>query len=50
MEGKKLKGEAARVPAWVMLPVGLGVGFMVVGWAGAVFGGVIGAFLWRSRA
>jgi hypothetical protein len=38
------------VPPWVMLPVGAGVGFLVGNWPGAIFGGVIGFFLWRSRA
>ncbi|MBT8395548.1 MAG: hypothetical protein HKO65_07100 [Gemmatimonadetes bacterium] len=41
---------AFRVPPFVMLPVGLVVGWMVANWIGAVFGGVIGFFLWRSRA
>ena len=39
-----------RVPAFIMFPVGLLVGWFVADWPGAVFGGVIGAFLWRSRA
>ncbi len=39
-----------RVPAWAMLPVGVGVGWFVASWLGAIFGGVIGFFLWRSRA
>ncbi len=39
-----------RVPAWAMLPVGVGVGWLVANWLGAIFGGVIGFFLWRSRA
>lgn len=38
------------VPPWVMLPVGAGVGYLVGNWPGAIFGGVIGFFLWRSRA
>ena len=36
------------VPPWVMLPVGVGVGYLVGNWLGAIFGGVIGFFLWRS--
>lgn len=43
-------GGGPRVPSWVMIPVGLGVGYFVASWAGAVLGGVIGIFLWRSRA
>jgi hypothetical protein len=39
-----------RVPSWVMLPVGAAVGYFVADWPGAIFGGVIGFFLWRSRA
>ena len=45
-------GDSGRflVPPVAMLPVGLAVGFFVAGWLGAVLGGVIGFFLWRSRA
>ena len=39
-----------RIPAFVMFPVGLAVGWFVADWPGAIFGGVIGFFLWRSRA
>ena len=39
-----------RVPAIVMVPVGLVVGWFVASWPGAIFGGIIGVFLWRSRA
>ena len=39
-----------RVPSWAMLPVGATVGYLVADWPGAIFGGVIGFFLWRSRA
>ena len=55
--GKKETGENTsedaggfRVPSILMFPVGLGVGWVVAGWPGAIFGGVIGFFLWRSRA
>ena len=43
-------GGGVRIPAWVMLPVGLGVGFAAGDILGAILGGVIGFFLWRSRA
>lgn len=43
-------GEGLRVHPLVMIPVGLSVGWLVAGWAGAVLGGIIGVFLWRSRA
>jgi len=47
----ELKGDGGfRVPSIVMIPVGLAVGWFVADWAGAIFGGVIGVFLWRSRA
>jgi len=46
--GKKIGG--VRVPAIAMVPVGLAVGWFVASWAGAIFGGIIGVFLWRSRA
>jgi hypothetical protein len=39
-----------RAPPVLMLPGGLGVGWMMANWIGAVLGGVIGYFLWRSRA
>lgn len=38
------------LPPWVMFPVGAGVGFLAGDWLGAIFGGAIGFFLWRSRA
>ena len=41
--------SGVRIPAFLMVPVGLAVGWMVADWPGAVFGGVIGIFLWRSR-
>jgi len=47
--GPKKAGQV-RVPAIVMVPVGLTVGWFVANWAGAVFGGIVGVFLWRSRA
>jgi hypothetical protein len=43
-------GGGFRVPAFTMLPVGLAVGYFVADWLGAILGGVIGFFLWRSRA
>lgn len=39
-----------RIPPILMLPVGLSVGWLAGDWMGAVLGGVIGFFLWRSRA
>ncbi len=50
VEGSKRQPGGPRVPSWVMIPVGLGVGWLVASWAGALFGGAIGVFLWRSRA
>jgi hypothetical protein len=47
----ELKGESDfRIPSIVMIPVGLAVGYFVAHWPGAIFGGIIGVFLWRSRA
>ena len=43
-------GGGFRVPSIVMVPVGLVVGLVVANWPGAIFGGLIGVFLWRSRA
>ena len=48
-DGPEAKG-GFRVPSMVMVPVGLAVGWIVGNWMGANFGGVIGLFLWRSRA
>ena len=39
-----------RIPAILMVPVGLCVGWMVGDVLGAALGAVIGVFLWRSRA
>ena len=47
--GPKRKA-GVRVPPIVMVPVGLAVGWLTAGWAGAVFGGIVGVLLWRSRA
>lgn len=38
-----------RIPPVLMVPVGMAVGWMVATWSGALFGGIIGVFLWRSR-
>lgn len=47
----ELKGDDGfRVPSIVMVPVGLAVGWFVAGWLGATLGGILGIFLWRSRA
>ncbi len=43
-------GSGLRIPAFLMVPVGLGVGWAAGHWMGAILGGVIGFFLWRSRA
>ena len=43
-------GGGFRVPSIVMVPVGVVVGFVAANWLGAIFGGLIGVFLWRSRA
>jgi hypothetical protein len=47
--GTRRKG-GLRVPSYVMVPVGLAVGWFVASWPGAIFGGIVGVFLWRSRA
>lgn len=49
-DGKTDKAGAFRIPPILMVPVGLAVGWMVADWPGAIFGGLIGVFLWRSRA
>jgi len=49
-KGRRVEGNGFRVPSFVMLPVGLAVGWFVAGWPGAIFGGIVGGFLWRSRA
>ena len=49
-KAEKTNASGFRIPSIFMVPVGLGVGWLVASWPGAVFGGVIGVFLWRSRA
>jgi hypothetical protein len=50
-EGKGQAGNSGgfRIPAILMVPVGAIVGWLVGNWPGAILGGVIGIFLWRSR-
>jgi hypothetical protein len=48
--GAKGSPGGMRIPSIVMVPVGLAVGWFVAGWPGAVFGGVVGILVWRSRA
>ena len=50
-EGGKRPGVGGgfRVPAFVMIPVLIGVCWFVADWLGAIFGGVVGFLLWRSR-
>jgi hypothetical protein len=48
MEPKRSPGF--RVPPIVMVPLGLAVGWLMAGWGGALFGGVMGVLLWRSRS
>jgi len=53
--GGKKAGERAgssggfRVPGIVVVPVLIGVCWFVADWPGAIFGGVAGFFLWRTR-
>lgn len=42
--------KQGRIPPVTMLFVGAGVGFLMASWWGLAFGGVVGFFLWRSRA
>ncbi|MEQ9569045.1 MAG: hypothetical protein RLN75_02555 [Longimicrobiales bacterium] len=37
------------VPWWGLTLAGAGVGFVVAGWPGAVFGGLLGFFAWKLR-
>jgi len=39
-----------RIPPIAMVPICSLVGWVAANWAGAIFGGIIGIFLWRSRA
>jgi len=50
--GSPKPGESGgfRIPSILMVPVGGAVGYLVAAWPGALFGGLIGVFLWRSRA
>ena len=49
-EGQPENSGGFRIPAVLMVPAGLSVGWVVANWPGAIFGCVIGIFLWRSRA
>ena len=49
-DDEKRGGGGIRVPSIVMIPVGVAVGWIAANWLGAIFGGIIGLFLWRSRA
>jgi len=47
---KLRRPKQGTIPPVTMLFVGAAVGFAVAGWWGLAFGGVLGFFLWRSRA
>jgi hypothetical protein len=49
-DGYSKRQGGLRVPPASMLPVGMAVGWLMADWVGAILGGVIGFFLWRSRA
>ena len=51
-KGEKGSGTQGgfRVPGIVVVPVLIGVCWFVAGWLGAILGGVVGFFLWRSRS
>jgi hypothetical protein len=38
-----------RAPGWVVPIVAAGSGWVFAGWPGALFGAVVGTFIWRSR-
>ena len=37
------------VPWWALTALGAGVGWLVAGWPGLVFGGGLGFFAWKLR-
>lgn len=37
------------IPAWVLVPLAAGVGWIVSGWMGGIFGALLGTFLWLAR-
>ena len=43
------KKDAWRAPGWVVPIVAAGSGWLFAGWLGALFGAVVGTFIWRSR-
>ena len=47
---KLRRPKQGSIPPVTMLFVGAGIGVLVAGWWGLIFGGAIGFFLWRSRA
>jgi hypothetical protein len=46
---RKSGKDAWRVPGWVVPIVAAGSGWLFAGWPGALFGAVVGTFIWRSR-
>jgi len=47
---KLRRPKQGSIPPVTMLFVGAGIGVLVAGWWGLIFGSAIGFFLWRSRA
>jgi hypothetical protein len=48
-DDRRQRPGGIRMPPILMVLVGIAVGWMVAQWSGAVFGGILGMFLWRSR-
>jgi hypothetical protein len=46
---RKARTGAWRAPGWVVPIVAAGSGWVFAGWPGALFGALVGTFIWRSR-
>jgi len=46
---RRARPGAWRAPGWVVPVVAAASGWAFAGWMGAVFGAVVGTFIWKSR-
>ena len=42
--------QAHRFPAWLVIPLAGGAGFLTASWLGLIFGVTLGYFLFRTRS
>ena len=46
---ERRKKQPWRAPGWVVPIVAAGSGWVFGGWPGALFGALVGTFIWKSR-